>query len=519
MDTSDAVRDGWEFFSKYGGAAMGAEQGAAYIRNVDGAIQDFNRNMNDVLCTKLAADKLKGFVAEEWHAGTFNINAALRGSASHAAREGSNGFASVDVTVVASDGTVLPNSMKYYACGAGKNGSAAAQAKNIIEAYHDYRRRSRAQKPMTFEEYRQKNGFSDEQSELLKSVYYGQGRIIPADQLDEAIAYLTRKMNEELGKEGPNRAAVYQNYKETLEKLSDRVKDHEGTESIPLTKEESETIAALANEKDFDAANFGIDLDLITREYILGQALKAGYTAAVITLVLQLAPEIFKAIDYLVKNGEIDTSQLKRSGWVALSASAAGFIRGSVSCGITIACQAGKLGKAFTGADSTIIGAMTVIVMDAMKYSFEVAQGKTTPREMGYALSKEIIVSLTAIGGGLALQPVIPVVGYLLGSFLGSVFASAALEIGEKAFLSFCTDTGFTCFGLVEQNYELSADVLNYIGLDAVEIRQKDIARCEIPRITIERITIGRVEYDTIDIMVVRRGVVGVNKIAYVNQP
>lgn len=359
-------------------------------------------------------------------------------------------------------------------------------------------------------------GYPNETQELLKSVYYGQGRIIPSDQMDDAIAYLTRKMNEELGKEGPNRAAVYQNYKETLERLSDRIKASDGTESIPLTKDESEAIAALAKEEDFDAANFGISLDLITREYIFKQALKAGYTSAVITFVLQMAPEIFKAIDYLIKNGEIDIAQLKRSGWTAISASATGFIRGSVSSGLTIACQAGKLGKAFMGADSTVIGAITVIVMDAMKYSFNVACGKSTPGQMGYALTKEVIVSAAAIGGGLALQPVIPVVGYLLGSFLGSVAASVTLEVGEKVFLSFCADSGFTCFGLVDQNYELPPDILEYIGLDVIKIKEKDIARCEIPRVSLERVSIGKVEYSTISIKVMKRGVVGVNKIAYV---
>jgi hypothetical protein len=28
-------------------------------------------------------------------------------------------------------------------------------------------------------------------------------------------------------------------------------------------------------------------------------------------------------------------------------------------------------------------------------------------------------------------------------------------NIGKKKLISFCVDTGFTCFGLVEQNYEL----------------------------------------------------------------
>lgn len=516
MEVSSAVKEGWEFFAKYGSATMGAVDGANYVGRVEDAIQALNDDINAFATNSLPQDKLKGLIAEAWHAGTFNINAGLCDSASKGYREASQEHASVDVTVVTSDGSKLPFSMKYYASGKGAKGSAAMQAKNVIQAYHEYRSKPRSGQPMTFDEYLKKYGYSKETSELLKSVYNGQGRIIPTDQLDEAKSYLAKKMNEELGKEGPNRAAVYQNYKETLDKLDDRIKDGNGVESIPLTKEESEVIAALSREQDFDASNFGISLELITRDYIMNHALKAGYTAAVITLVLQIAPEIFKALDYLIKKGEINVEQLKRTGWKSLSASATGFIRGSVSCGLTIACQAGKLGNAFMGADSMVIGAATVLVMDAMKYSYGVARGEMAPREMGYALSKEIMVSVAAISGGLALQPVIPVVGYLLGSFLGSVAASTMFEVGEKVFLSFCTGTGFACFGLVNQNYELPPNVMDYIGLDIINLKQKDIAQCEVPRVEIQQANIDRVTYDTIEIMVLRRGIVGVNKIAYV---
>ena len=46
----------------------------------------------------------------------------------------------------------------------------------------------------------------------------------------------------------------------------------------------------------------------------LDQALKAGLTAATITAIMQLVPELYKAIDYLIKHGEIDLNQLKKSG-------------------------------------------------------------------------------------------------------------------------------------------------------------------------------------------------------------
>ena len=116
---------------------------------------------------------------------------------------------------------------------------------------------------------------------------------------------------------------VLANYQEILEKLVDRIFDGQGTESVPLTKEEAEAVAELIKEGKFRPEDFGISLnDLVTVEYILNQALKAGYTAAAITLVLQLGPEIIKGIYLLIKNREIDIEQLKKTGKVAISASA-----------------------------------------------------------------------------------------------------------------------------------------------------------------------------------------------------
>ena len=53
----------------------------------------------------------------------------------------------------------------------------------------------------------------------------------------------------------------------------------------------------------------------------LDQALKAGLTAATITAITQLVPELYKAIDYLIKHGEIDLNQLKKSGGKVISTS------------------------------------------------------------------------------------------------------------------------------------------------------------------------------------------------------
>lgn len=77
-------------------------------------------------------------------------------------------------------------------------------------------------------------------------------------------------------------------------------------------------------------------------------------------------------------------------------------------------------------------------------------------------------------------------------------------------------DTGFTCFGLVEQNYELPDEVLDELGVETISIPKTQIERINIPRTQTTTASINKTEYETIDITVLRRGVIGVNKIGYV---
>ena len=513
MGATYGIKEGWDFAAKTQGSMYASQVSGQYVQGVEEAIQQLAEDMNDKMGSKEGVDTLKGFIAEYWHADTFNINAALKNSAHRATIEKSTEAASVDV----STNFGMNYSMKYYATGVD---SAKQQATNVIQAYHKYLSKSKTETPMTFEEYISKNNYSRELQQQLMSVYHGQGRIIPTEQLNDAIKFLERKIATEAAKEGSNRAALLESYKETLEKLMDGIKDNEGTESIPLTKSEAEAIADLCKTGDFKPEDFGFTLEkLITPEYMIQQALKAGITSAVITLVLQIGPEIYKAIDYLVKNGEIDIELLKKTGLKALSSSAEGFIRGAVSASITIACKAGKLGAQLSNVTPGMVGAFTTIVINTMKNGYDVARGKMTTREMATRLTKDTAISLSAIAGGTvgqALLPELPVLGYMLGSFVGSVVASITLTISEKTILSFAVDTGFSFFGLVDQDYVLPKETIEKLGLEVVSLDYIELNRTGLNRTTLNRTSLNRTKYNTLDIMVLRRGVIGVNKVGYV---
>jgi len=160
--------------------------------------------------------------------------------------------------------------------------------------------------------------------------------LVPSDQLADAKSTAHR----EALRNQPIRDDVSKAYAETEAKLTDRISNDEGIQSKSASRKELETIAKESKEQKFKAEDHGVTADsAIKPEYLLKQALKAGYTTAAITVAVQLAPEIYKAIDYLIKHGEIDLGQIKRMGEKGISAGAEGFLRGTVSSSLLIMCE------------------------------------------------------------------------------------------------------------------------------------------------------------------------------------
>jgi len=157
--------------------------------------------------------------------------------------------------------------------------------------------------------------------------------------LEDAVNWLERKIKEESLK----RPEQVQRYKETLDLLQDRIKDNQGVESIPLSREDSEMLARLAKAGEVDKStlkDLGVSTeDLITYEHIMQEAFKAGMNAATISMVLKVAPELFRAISYLISQGEIDEEQFRRIGFAAIQGGAEGFLTGTLSAAIMSACK------------------------------------------------------------------------------------------------------------------------------------------------------------------------------------
>ena len=234
--------------------------------------------------------------------------------------------------------------------------------------------------------------------------YHGQVRLVPSDQLSDAKAAAHREVlrNQQI------RSDVSDAYAETESRLTDTIKNEEGVSSKSASRKELEDIARESKEQKFKAEDHGVTMgSTINTEYMLKQALKAGYTTAAITVVFQLAPEIYKAIAFLIKHGEIDLQQIKRMGMKGISAGAEGFLRGSISSSLLIMCEKGVLGEAFKGINPTVLGAVVALVMQTVKNSILVAAGKMSTQQMGAAFVDTVVVSG----------------GYLLGAHIGGIIA------------------------------------------------------------------------------------------------
>lgn len=503
----DGFHIGYTYFSQNAGAASGAWMGSSYIDNINAAINDLEENINAMKDFQTAADKLKGDVAEFWHSGTFNMDAAVKGSENRTFVDRSHDFASADI----SSNFDKQYGLKYYGDGAK---SAIQQAKSWIERYKEYQTSGGKD---SLEKFVTDRGFRlDDLSALHDPIYTNQYRLIPADQLQEAEKYLTQK----IAKEQAVRPEQVKRYQDTLNKLCTKIKDADGNESIPLTKQDAEVIARLAKEGGFDPAQWGLTTEkLVSYQYILEQAFKAGTTAAVISLVLKIAPEIYKSISYLIRHGEIDVEQIKKIGFAALSSSAEGFIRGSIAAAITASCKAGLLGQSLKAVSPSVVGTVTVIAMNTVKNAFAVAAGKMERRALTDELIKDMFVSGCALAGGSIMQGLLvelPIVGFMLGSFVGSMVGGIVYSTGYQAVLSFCVDTGFTMFGLVEQDYTLPECVMREIGIDVLDYQKFSYNKFAYVKFEPKRFTYNKVNIPTIDITFLRRGVIGIRQIGYI---
>jgi hypothetical protein len=532
-----AFTEGYQAFTQNAGVNISAISGGEYVGNVETAIGEleraFNQDLRFTACgevIKTGIKQLKGDAAEFWHAYTHNVDAAVKGVTARAEVIRSHVVGSVDVQGNWYDSAY---GLKYIK---DAKGSAKDQAE-IYRAKYEQWAKNRIKdgvKPLPeeyfkieYEKYireckdagRSPQSFDEVfpgANDLNNPLYLGQFRLVPRDQLKDAETYLKRWLAEE---SHGGRSEQVKRYQDALDKLTDRIKSSEGSESIPLSKDQAEKLAEIAKEGEFDPADWGITTeDLIEWEYIMQQAYKAGLSAAVISIVLEVAPKLLETITKLINDGEVDAEDFKRVGFAALKGSSLGFVRGSVASALTIACKSGKFGMSLKDVNPTVIGAVVALTMNTLQGAVLMSFGKMSKQEFADQCIQNLFTASCSLALGSALQsllPELPVLGFMLGSFIGSAVGSFAYKTGYNCVMSYCVDTGCTFFGLVDQDYALPDNILKEIGLEVFEYEKFEPEAFELEKFELERFDLEKFELDSIGITFLRRGVIGVGRVGY----
>ncbi|WP_051525802.1 hypothetical protein [Butyrivibrio proteoclasticus] len=446
IDT-EKFKAGWEYASKYTGTTIASLKGSAYVNSVqkqiDNTAKEMQRHLKETVDTKRTVQQDAGFAAEIWHADSFNLDAALNGSEFEATVPNSREKASADVIVSGKDYS-QDYSMKYYK---DAESSAKEQAKTFYQDYceevaSDQRN---GKTPLTAEEYLDK--YDKSIDSLYDSLYAGQGKIIPDDQLAKAKTYLKNKKNKIDVSDNIERQKFSPELQETLDTLASRIEAPDGTKSSPLTEDQAKALVELTREdKDLKLSDFNVTpSQLITTKYILKQAVNAGTQSAIISTAFAIGPDVYTIIVDAAKEGKIDEKELKETGIEGILSGTEGFVEGSVSSAIVIACQSGKFGNAYTNIAPETVGTLTVLTIDAIRFGYQLSTGQITEADYADLMTQDIIIAIASQTSGTLVQALFPFIpfAYVAGSMAGAMLASVGYTTGKELILEVRGENGF----------------------------------------------------------------------------
>lgn len=455
-----SFQDGWDNSVDYVGAQYSAAMSSEYIASLQEAITQLESDMNAAAGSARGTAQEAGLLAERWATDTFNIDAIASGSTDRAYVVGSNELGSVDVATTYGENA----SLKYYQSA---NASAQQQAIDLLSRYYEYCNNSN--NPKSFADYINDNGYDPEtMDELMASVtplYNGQTRIIPADQLDAAVAYLEGRIDTITG--SGDTAPVLQ---ETLDNLRDRLQSPDGVESQPITYEEMQAITELAQEGEFVPEDFGVTVTrVISPKFILKTAMGTGLTAAALNTVFTVGPDFYTLVRESIEAGDIDEAQLEEIGIEAAISASSGFVEGSVSRTVTTLCQSGALGQALADANPAVVATITIIVIEAAIYGYKLSKGEITTEEYGNLMADKIMIGLLSVPTCTLMISVCTAIKVpaLIGCIAGAMLACVGYTIARDAVMDIVDGGGFEAI--------VPADTVDAISVASDTIRSLNI--------------------------------------------
>ncbi len=335
--------------------------------------------------------------------------------------------------------------------------------------------------------------------------------LVPMGQSEPARQLLQHSLSKELGS---RQELSSSNFKDAMDSIAELVEDDKDVQGASR----AQALQKAAKEGKLDKKLDELELDaqeLLTQPSALEEILSGGISAATLSFILNIAPAMIDAISLLVQRGEIDMQQLKREGFSALEHSARSFILGSLSAGVTVALHSGTAGNSLQYADAVFIGSLVALAYAAIENAFDVAAGRMTRAQYAQSLLRDAYISGFSMAGGYALQGMLGL-PYFLGSLIGSAVGGFAYTLSERVYLSYCVESGVTFFGLVDQDYEMSEELLQQMGLPVFDEETIKLQPFEYQSFDAEAFHHEGFEFERVNISVVRRGVIGVFNIGYI---
>jgi len=205
---------------------------------------------------------------------------------------------------------------------------------------------------------------------------------------------------------------------------------------------------------------------------------------------------------------------LKSSGLDILYNSTTGAIRGGITASIVSSCKAGLLGSELKNISPNIVAGAVVVAMNSIYYSVLVYKGEMTKEQLAYFCLRDSFVVSMGISGSAIGQIFIPIpiLGALIGNLIGSLCGVILFEGSKNVFFSFFINSGISFFSIVKQDYKLPTEVLKQCGLELIEYEL-----IEMDKIEYEIIEIDKIELELMDIKYLKRGMISINTVGYIN--
>ena len=495
------------------------QQGCQYLKSLAEKIVKFQKEVNAYQNNNNPS--ANGYIAEVWHRFTFEIDALSKRTGETASIPLPT-FASTDVQGSWGEGYQLK-----YCKDAWKN--AKELATTYKERYNEYLSslKRAGKEPISIEEYLESKGV-DPNIDINLPIYEAQAGLCPADQFEDLKIALLERIGKELNNSGnPDRALEAKKYQVVLAKLTDHIESPNGAKSMRLTHAESKVLQSLAKKGKFDPAKYDLTLakkaDFI---YLTHSTINAGLNGALYGAVFKALPYLLESITTLIKEGKITKEQVDELCKTGALGGAQGFIQGFSAALLKNCCMLGYFGEELQTAalkqsvqfNNAVIIIVTTIV-ETIKDSIRLTNGEIDLSAYTQRLEKRAFIASFSYIGGVVVQGVmtcVPAIGYLIGSFIGSVLGGFVFEAKERVFMSICINSGFTFFGLVEQDYELPPEVKDYLGVESMNIEQMAPEEMQSDECSPEQMTIETMNFEKMDVKWAKRGVVGIRKIGYI---